>query len=115
MNSQKESLKELRDWHARVNGWIERWYRSNGSAERDEHWIKGDLECYHPFSVTLDAAKSAMPKRWTWRRYGTEGWRAFTTSGTLLQVTTPDTDDEIYDRYLLAKLCKLEDAKQELI
>jgi hypothetical protein len=95
-----------RDWHAHRAGWTFKVWDNGGEGWRREHPDRREYEYHegHPMPNTLDGAASAMPPGWEWRRYGGEGWRAFTTSGELLQANVPDTGNEIHDRYLLAKL-----------
>jgi len=101
-----------RDWCAVDDGWQKEsvedladpsWWRWNAHPTlKSRTWCKG-----HPHPPTRDGAADALPAGWTWRRYGSEGWRAFTTDGPLLQAKTPDTGDEIADRFRLAVACRL--------
>jgi len=94
------TLKQLRDWHAKRTG-----LRVVCEGMIEEGWIdaKGN-EVQHPFPPTLDGADASMPPNWVWRRYGGEGWRAFTVSGDMLQARTDDTGDKPRDLYELSKL-----------
>ncbi|MFZ4600599.1 MAG: hypothetical protein ACOYNN_18300 [Terrimicrobiaceae bacterium] len=94
---------ELRDWHARRDSFTqETWPDGN------VWWVQRDADGNvmtlgeHPFPATLDGAASAMPPRVTWERYN-DKWEACGVVK-VYEVSCYDNNDEIHDRYLLAKL-----------
>jgi hypothetical protein len=106
MNPHTATLTEIRDWlarsrkyteHCRQDGYNSAWY-----------WMKDGEEVPHPFPPTLDGAASAMPEGWWWSRMVqidlTHWWFAQDVNHRNTQFT-PDTGDEITDRYRLAALC----------
>ena len=104
------TLDELRDWYAEQRGW--RIFREG--FPRPLYLAPGkpvDAECRleNPFPATLDGAARAMPDGWIWGRMPTNrnGVLEWVAENANLSkgVRTPDTGNEIYDRYLLAKLC----------
>jgi hypothetical protein len=68
------------------------------------HTIQG---IFHPYPSTLDGAASAMPQGWkTLKSRGPMEKRPHWTAESVYEkITILATDDEIYDRYLLAKRC----------
>lgn len=106
------TLDQRRDWCAEDDGWLR-----IDQAERISHdeWWKwtinaahgGKTWCMHPHPPTLDGAAKAMPEGWTWDRYRGR-WSGYKRIYGLLRIVrTPDTGDEIADRYLLAVLCRM--------
>jgi len=99
------TTEELRDWHAIQKGW-----KNLGGG----YWTPDKVPSYrcfsHPFPHTLDGAASAMPVEWWWLRNAEDGeplyWFAFHRNSRCSYQVIPDSDDEIHDRYLLAKLAK---------
>lgn len=103
---------ELRDWHAREDGWLfgktetctfDHWHNADG-----EPYLDAESEYVHPYPPTLDGAASAMPEGWTWMCQGTRWFAWPETNGGFVraEVGVARTNDEIHDRYLLAKLAK---------
>ena len=112
MNPDTMTLTELRDWHAREDGWTP--LTADGwLAPNREPW--GAVIHAHPFPATLDGAAAAMPEGWEWQRrrgYPTpQGsplfWEAFIWEPKHHKVYANDTGDEITDRYRLAMKAKL--------
>lgn len=113
---------ELRDWHARQQGW--RPVADDGNLQRT-CWINelfngcprtgrtiitsNDGEDIHPIPATIDAAKACFPKGWTWERTHnpeteTMDWWAWNDSvDEMPQV--PDSGDKVRDLFALARLC----------
>jgi len=108
------TVDELRDWLAVDDGW-----HYEAGVEGDPVWCKlTDLESWnpsrsdypsgsqydHPFPPTRDGAAAAIPKGWDWWKVTAE-WAAQAAHTPMIR--TPDTGDEIADRYRLAVLCRL--------
>lgn len=117
------TLDEVRDWCALDDGW--RVVADDGNLQRT-CWINEkyagcprtgrtiivtkDGEDTHPHAATLDAAAAAMPEGWWWMRWHTPDgyeWVAGSKFDAMLSVSTPDTGNEVYDRYLLAREARL--------
>lgn len=60
-----QTLDQLRDWHARNDGW-------EFNAVAFSKWSKVDNSCKprddHPIPPTIDAANDSFPPGWTWVR-----------------------------------------------
>jgi len=100
---------QLRDWCAVDDGW-QRLERDNDIFE---HTRTGEIHASdgqvadHPYPPTRDGAAAALPEGWVWDRYRVQ-WSAFKkVNGLLRIVRTPDTRDEIADRYRLAVACRI--------
>ena len=108
---QSPTLDELRDWHYRRKALADIGKPFSEMPWAEQHWdtdfmrrVDSKPWLLHPFPATLDGAASAMPEGWDWWR-GEEGWIAIGhNSNDVLAVYVDDTGNEIYDRYLLAKL-----------
>jgi hypothetical protein len=119
MNPDTMTLTELRDWHAREDGWEYMPNKYVPDSKVAGYWFHPTMENTdvgdHPCAATLDGAASAMPKGWEWQRrrgYPTpEGsplfWEAFIWEPKHHKVYANDTGDEITDRYRLAMKAKL--------
>ena len=121
MNPNTMTLDECRDWLAVATGyWLE-------ACDCDTCTIVGNgmLQCWrkagdsiryheHPIPPTLDAAASAMPEGWDWRRVGGEylGGNKVNGGGIVTRASVTDTDDEKLDRARLAVACRMA-AKKE--
>jgi len=103
------TLDELRAWLAEADGWRHdteiagpqspHWYRyPNGMSWGVRHFGP------HPHPPTRDGAAAALPKGWDFWKITAE-WIAQGPQPVF--VCTPDTGDEIADRYRLAVLCRL--------
>ena len=106
------TLDEIRDWFAKRDGWLR---DPNGTWSREgKFWP----EAYHPYPPTLDGAAKALPEGWWWTREGASA--SHRKDGLLLKwsacqcgadkwgiVETPDTGNEIADRYRLAVKVRL--------
>lgn len=98
MKPQEMTLDELRDWCAADDGWelFDKWRR---------HFIKnGKWRNSHPHPPTLEGAAKAMPEGWEWWKVTAE-WAAQAAHTPMIR--TPDTGDEITDRFRLAVLCRM--------
>lgn len=129
------TTEELRDWHARKAGWVppgESLPAGPGTSWPQDPpgsviaggisgWVRLDdrkiveRQHAHPCPPTIDGAASVMPEGWSWIREYTTNlrdpekglvlmWIGFHDSDG--DVRLEDTNDEIHDRYLLAKLAK---------
>ncbi len=113
MNHHEMTAQEAADWCAKDDGWtlehlstdcpVTAWWRWNDHPTlKSRTWSKS-----HPYPLTLDSAAAALPEGWVWDRYRVE-WSAFKkVNGLLRIVRTPDTGDEIGDRFRLAVLCRI--------
>ena len=105
------TLDELRNWLAEDDGW---------QLHEDGLWyIPGEFPAKdHPYPPTLDGAAKALPEGWWWTREGASA--SHRKDGLLLKwsacqcgadkwgiVETPDTGNEIADRYRLAVKVRL--------
>lgn len=108
-NLQTMTPDQRRDWLAEQAGWKYEYTDHPGYF----HWNKpGAGTDDHPFPATIDGAASALPEGWVWGRgrqasfvgdrYEWHWWAECNKSH--YAVSTPDTGDEITDRYLLAAL-----------
>jgi hypothetical protein len=112
-------LDELIAWHTHHDGWV----FVKGGPDTEVRAIKGYPYSYfrrgnesrntHPHPTTIDGAAAALPEGWVWYNSVTLEfpkaifkYNAYTLIGEHKRVTVPNTGDEIYDRYLLAKLAK---------
>ena len=114
MNPDTMTLTELRDWHARNDGWryetgpIWQWRKCNEQGElvASLNPVPDD----HPFPATLDGAAAAMPLHWWWRKFDAPRditrWEAFRMDPDHI-VELAGTDCEITDRYRLGMKAKL--------
>ena len=118
MNPNTMTLAECRDWLAIDDGWEWRatelrtyphWTDKNGDP-----WLDAKGYDAHPYPPTLDAAASAMPEGWDWRRVGGEylGGNKVNGGGIVTRASVTDTDDEKLDRARLAVACRMA-AKKE--
>lgn len=108
------TVDELRDWLAVDDGW-NRWQVATTvdgvtTLGRDT-WHAPNQEGKntivfgpHPHPATRDGAAAAMPDGWDWWKVTAE-WAAQASHAPMIR--TPDTGDEIADRYRLAVLCRL--------
>lgn len=106
------TLDELRDFHYREKCKRDLRGYTTERVEKEfdpEHCRRCDAIGIHPYPATLDGAARAMPDGWIWGRMPTNrnGVLEWVAENANLSkgVRTPDTGNEIYDRYLLAKLC----------
>lgn len=96
---------ELRDWHATQDGWEMirgSWARTRLDKPQKEWNVN------HPYPATLDGAASAMPQGWHYLKTRSPmAQRAYCfAENDIAKVTIISTDDEIHDRYLLAKMVR---------
>ena len=97
-----------RDWCAADDGWRRiAEDTETGRWRWQKHLRTGDVDKRegHPYPPTRDGAAKAMPEGWKWSRDTGDNWRAWI--GWETSVETPDTGDEIADRYRLAVACRL--------
>ena len=116
------TLDEIRDWFAERDGWTL-------EPVTQCFWEKvveyGTLRVGpHPYPDTRDGAASAMPEGWYWVREGASfshrqdglmlKWKACQRGADNWRIVeTPDTNNEIDDRYRLAALAaQAMDAKE---
>lgn len=122
MNPQTMTCDQCRDELARMDGW-KRVYAEGFTKEDGYECFKWQLRHHqqwdHPHPPTLDGAAKALPEGWWWMRDGAA--TSHRPDGLLLKwtacergadnwriVETPDTGDEIADRYRLALACRRE-------
>jgi len=97
---------ELCVWHAMREGWkLNVWVE--GDAQWENRFTKV-AQYEDPFPATLDGAAKAFPPDWVWLKElresdGVAVWSAWPVKFTHV-VEVLCTDDEINDRYMLAKL-----------
>lgn len=101
MSETQMTLQKIRDWHARQSGWAMVrgcWERFAAHLNKHEHSVE------HPYPATLDGAASAMPFNWQVlkHRYPMENRPSWIAEGNPDRIVILSSDDEIYDRYLLA-------------
>lgn len=137
MTIREMSLDQLRDWHAKREGWNPPGTRParTGDALFDamlqtttrSHWWKGDTSKPggvvtrhdHPHAPTLDGADAAFPEGWNWyRQIGPQDvvWEARNDTyhhilRSHLRVVVLDTGDKITDLYRLAALAREAETK----
>jgi hypothetical protein len=104
---------ELTDWHAKREGWRfltvedDRANADDPIGIKCDSWVrKGasyfpEVRSYFPFPATIDGAASALPPGWVWYKF-LNSWNAGTVDWPIVKCDI--TDDEVHDRYLLAKL-----------
>lgn len=108
---------QLRDWCAEDDGWLPP-AKTNPLGPWSKVETRGGFEVVrfgpHPYPPTRDGAAAALPEGWTWGRglsLPVEGqsrmrWLAWAWSP-YRDLETPDTGDEISDRFRLAVLCRI--------
>ena len=102
MSDEPMTLQQIRDWHATQDGWemVRGCWKLFDADTREIYW-----NVNHPYPATLDGAASAMPQGWKtlMNRHPMEQRPHWIAESVDRKITILSTDDEIFDRYLLAK------------